>query len=92
MLFDDWWKITIHVSYKNTLLYKQLLWKWIKVEQLDFIICNDVCQAQQYLTEYEKLKKELQGIYEVNGKGETSKSQATWTEKEEKPKKVFFEP
>ena len=33
-----------------------------RIEQLDAKICNDVCQDQQDLLEYEKLKKELQGI------------------------------
>ena len=39
-----------------------------KIEELDFKICNDVCQDQQNSLEYEVLKKELQGIYEANGK------------------------
>ena len=59
-------------------------------EQLDSIICNDVHQDQQYLTEYEKLKKELQGLYEANGKGTIFRSKARWIEKGEKPTKHFF--
>ena len=60
--------------------------EWI----LDSIICNDVYQDQQYLTEYEKLKKELQGLYEANGKGAIFRSKARWIEKGEKPTKHFF--
>ena len=34
-----------------------------RIEQLDDKICNAVCQDQQDLLEYEKLRQELQGIY-----------------------------
>jgi hypothetical protein len=39
------------------------------IEELDSNICNDVCLDEHILAEYEKLKKELQGIYEAKGKG-----------------------
>ena len=56
---------------------KQLLWELIKMEirsetiryskgkskELDSKICNEVCLDQNILSEYEKLKKELQEIY-----------------------------
>ena len=61
-----------------------------RIEQLDAKICNDVCQDQQDLLEYEKLKKELQGIYEADGKGAIFRSKATWIEKGERPRKYFF--
>ena len=61
-----------------------------RMEQLDAKICNDVCQDQQDLLEYEKLKKELQGIYEANGKGAIFRSKARWIEKGERPTKYFF--
>ena len=61
-----------------------------RIEQLDAKICNDVCQDQQDLLEYEKLKEELQGIYEVNGKGAIFRSKARWIEKGERPTKYFF--
>ena len=60
------------------------------MEELDFKICNDVCQDQQNLLEYEVLKKELQGIHEANGKGAISRSKVRWIEKVEKPTKYFF--
>ena len=61
-----------------------------RIEQLDAKICNDVCQDQQDFLEYEKLKKELQGIYEAYGKGAIFRSKATWIEKGERPTKYFF--
>ena len=61
-----------------------------RIEQLDAKICNDGCQDQQDLLEYEKLKKELQGIYEANSKGAIFRSKATWIEKGERPTKYFF--
>ena len=61
-----------------------------RIEQLDLKICNDVCQDQQDLLEYEALKKELQGIYEANGKGAIFRSKVRWIEKGEKPTKYFF--
>ena len=61
-----------------------------RIEQLDAKICNDICQDQQDLLEYEKLKKELHGIYEANGKGAIFRSNATWIEKGERPTKYFF--
>ena len=61
-----------------------------RIEQLDSKICNDVCQDQQDLFEYETLKKELQGIYEANGKGAIFRSKVRWIEEEEKPTKYFF--
>ena len=60
-----------------------------RIEQLDSKICNDVCQDQQDLQEYETLKKELQGIYEANGKGAIFRSKVRWIEKGEKPTKYF---
>ena len=61
-----------------------------RIEQLDLKICNDVCQDQQDLLEYEALKKELQGIYEANGKGAIFRSKVRWIEKGRKPTKYFF--
>ena len=61
-----------------------------RIEQLDLKICYDVCQDQQDLLEYEALKKELQGIYEANGKGAIFRSKVRWIEKGEKPTKYFF--
>ena len=58
-----------------------------RIEELDFKICNDVCQDQQDLL---VLKKELQGIYEANGKGAIFRSKVRWIEKGEKPTKYFF--
>ena len=39
---------------------------------------------------YEKLKKELQEIYEEKGRGAIFRSKARWTEDGEKPTKYFF--
>ena len=61
-----------------------------RIEQLDSKICNDVCQNQKDLLKYETLKKELQGIYEINGKGAIFRSKVRWIEEGEKPTKYFF--
>jgi len=61
-----------------------------RIAQLDSKICNDVCQDQQDLFEYEALKKELQGVYEVSGKGVIFRSKVRWIEEGEKPTKYFF--
>ena len=61
-----------------------------RIEELDLNICKDVCHDQQNLLEYEALKKELQGLFEANGKGATFRSKVRWIEKGEKPTKYFF--
>jgi len=61
-----------------------------RIEELGSKICNDVCLDEHILAEYEKLKKELQGIYEAKGKGAIFRSKARWVEKGEKPTKYFF--
>ena len=61
-----------------------------RIEQLDSKICYDVCQNQKDLLEYETLKKEFQGIYEINGKGAIFRSKVRWIEEGEKPTKYFF--
>ena len=40
-----------------------------RIEELDSKFCNDVCLEQNILSEYEKLKKELQEMYEEKGRG-----------------------
>ena len=62
----------------------------IRIEQLDFKICNYVCEDQQDLLEYETLKNELQGIYEANGKGAIFRLKVRWIEKGKKPPKYLF--
>ena len=61
-----------------------------RIEELDSKICNEVCLDQNILSEYEKLKKELQEIYEEKGRGAIFRSKARWTENGEKPTKYFF--
>ena len=61
-----------------------------RIEELDSKICNDVCLEQNILLEYEKLKKELQEIYEEKGRGAIFRSKARWIENGEKPTKFFF--
>jgi len=39
-----------------------------RIEELDSKICNAVCLNQNILSRYEKLKKELQEIYEEKGR------------------------
>ena len=50
----------------------------------------ELCLDQNILSEYEKLKKELQEIYEEKGRGVIFRSKARWTEDGEKPTKQFF--
>ena len=47
-----------------------------RIEELDSKICNDVCLDQNILLEYEKLKKELQEIYEEKGREAIFRSKA----------------
>ena len=54
---------------------------------LDSKFCNELCLDQNILSEYEKLKKELQEIYEEKGRGAIFRSKARWTENGEKPMK-----
>ena len=61
-----------------------------RIEELDSKICNEVCLDQNILSEYEKLKKELQEMYEEKGTGAIFRSKARWTENGEKPTKYFF--
>ena len=61
-----------------------------RIEELDSKICNEVCLAQNILSEYEKLKKELQEIYEGKGRGAVFRSKARWTENGENPTKYFL--
>jgi len=61
-----------------------------RIEELDSRICKDVCLDQNSLLEYEKLKKELQEIYEEKGRGAIFRSKARWIENGEKPTKFFF--
>ena len=61
-----------------------------RIEELDSKICNEVCLEQNILLEYEKLKKELQEIYEEKGRGAIFRSKARWIENGEKPTKFFF--
>ena len=49
-------------------------------KKLDSKICNEVCLDQNILSVYEKLKKELQEIYEEKGRGAIFRSKARWTE------------
>ena len=51
---------------------------------------NEVCLEQNILLEYEKLKKELQEIYEEKGRGAIFRSKARWIGNGEKPTKFFF--
>ena len=57
---------------------------------LDSKFCNELCLDQNILSEYKKLKKELQEIYEEKGRGVIFRSKARWTEDGEKPTKQFF--
>ena len=61
-----------------------------RIKELDSKICNEVCLDQNILSEYEKLKKELQEMYEEKGTGAIFRSKARWTENGEKPTKYFF--
>lgn len=61
-----------------------------RIEELDSKICHEVCLDQNILSEYEKLKKELQEIYERKGNGAIFRSKVRWTESGEKPTKYFF--
>ena len=61
-----------------------------KTEELDSKICNDVCLDQCLLSEYESLKKELNEIYEIKGRGAIFRSKVEWIEKGEKPTRYFF--
>ena len=58
-----------------------------RIEEFDSKICKDVCLDQNILLEYEKLKKELQEIYEEKGRGAIFRSKARWIENGEKPTK-----
>lgn len=61
-----------------------------RIEELDSKICNEVCLDQNMLSECEKLKKELQEIYEGKGRWAIFSSKARLTENGEKPTKYFF--
>ena len=60
-----------------------------RIEQLDSKICYDVCQNQKDLLEYETLKKELQGLYEINGKGAFSGLSLDGLKKEKSQQNIF---
>lgn len=88
------WELTKMEIRSETIRYskrksKQLKTRYSKQNRTVTFANNDVCQDQQDLLEYETLKKELQGIYEANGKGAISRSKVRWIEKGEKPTKYF---
>ena len=64
----------------------------LKLEELDRKICtlNSTDLNDEILTEFEKLKNELNEIYSTKGKEAMFRSKVKWVEQGEKPTKYFF--
>ena len=72
----------------ETIRYSQGKSKELKKKQENVIQGRiELFLDQNILSEYEKLKKELQEIYEEKGRGVIFRSKARWTEDGEKPTK-----
>ena len=63
-----------------------------QLEQLDDTICNDFFSPNinQVLQQYDNLKRELQSLYEDEGKHAMFRAKCRWVEKGERPTKYFF--
>ena len=61
-----------------------------KLQELYNKICNESSLDQNVLLEYESLKKKLNELYDIKGKGAIFRSKVNWFEKGEKPTKYFF--
>ena len=63
-----------------------------RLDEIDVLITNSngLQNIDSELKEYERLKRDLQDIYDSRGKGAIFRSKVRWTEEGEKPTKYFF--
>ena len=63
-----------------------------RLDEIDTLITNSngLQNIDPELKEYDRLKRDLQAIYDTRGKGAIFRSKVRWTEEGEKPTKYFF--
>ena len=63
-----------------------------RLDEIDTLITNSngLQNIDLELKEYNRLKRDLQAIYDTRGKGAIFRSKVPWTEEDEKQTKYFF--